>query len=70
MEYNRIFGDFIMCKLLRGTRYYGNSFVIAYWYCLAVIFRTLNEKVRDLKLPSSVNEEGVGVESRFANTKL
>ena len=45
MEYDRIFSGFTMCKLLCGTRYYGNNFVIAYWYRLSVIFRTLNEEV-------------------------
>ena len=39
MEYNRIFGGFIMCKLLRETRYYGNNFVIVYWYCLSVLMK-------------------------------
>ena len=49
MKYDRIFSGFTMCKLLRGTRYYGNNFVIAYWYCLSVIFRTLSKEARTLK---------------------
>ena len=32
MEYDRIFSGFTMCNLLGETRYYGNNFVIAYWY--------------------------------------
>ncbi len=34
------------------------------------IYRKLNKKVRTLKLPSSVYEEGVGEESLFTGAKL
>ena len=39
MEYDRIFSGLTMCNLLGEIRYYGNNFVIAYWYCLSVLMK-------------------------------